>query len=104
MYSNLHIEPLDPVSDLHEDKTSLTFHWDPPLSLDLTNANPDIAFCVDVYNITCGKRDLIASDCNLTEPSYTRHVNGDGYVYEHVFTPRSNVPQASNGTSLSLKG
>lgn len=100
----MYIDPLDPVGDLWENKTTSTLSWTPPPSLDLTNADPDIAYCVDVYNITCGKRDHICSGCNLTEPSYTRRVTGDGLIYEHVITPRSNVPEASNGTSQSLKG
>lgn len=92
------------MGDLLENKTTSTLSWTPPPSLDLTNADPDIAYCVDVYNITCGMRDHIISDCSVMEPSYPRHITGDGYLYEHVVTPRSNVPEASNGTSKSLKG
>ena len=98
------IEPLDPVDDLRENETTSTLSWTSPPSLDLTNANPDVAYCVDVYNITCGMRDHIDSVCNVTEPSYTRRIGKDGNIYEHVVTPRSNVPEASNGTSRSLKG
>ena len=98
------IDPLDPVSDLQEDKITSTLSWTSPPSLDLTNADPDIAYCVDIYNITCGTRDHIISDCNVTEPSYTLPSLGIGFIYECVVTPRSNVPEASNGTSRSLKG
>ena len=53
-----------------------------------------------MYNITCGRRDLIISDCNVTEPSYTSDdIAPDGYIYEYTVTPRSNVEGASNGTS-----
>ena len=102
--SHIHVDALDPVGDLWENKTTSTLSWTPPPSLDLTNVDPDIAYFVDVYNITCGMRDHIISDCNVTEPSYTRRVAGDRFIYEHVITPRSNVPEASNGTSQSLKG
>ena len=79
-------------------RVSSTLTWVPPPSLDLTGVDPDIAYCVDVYNITCGRRDLIISDCSVTEPSYTSDVIVDGYIYEYTITPRSNVPGARNGT------
>ena len=63
-----------------------------------------VAYCVEVYNITCGRRNLVISDCNVTEPSYTSDVIMDGYIYEYTITPRSNVPGARNGTSLTLQG
>ena len=79
--------------------------WNAPFSLDLTNANPDIVYCVEVYNITCERRDLIISDCNVTEPSYTSDdIAPDGYIYEYTVTPRSNVEEAKNGTSLTVTG
>ena len=83
---------------------SSTLTWVPPPSLDLTDIDPDIAYCVEVYNITCGMRDLIISNCSVTEPSYTSGVIVDGYIYKYTITPRSNVPGARNGTSLTLQG
>ena len=75
-----------------------TISWSPPFSLDLTNIEPDIVYCVEVYNITCGERDLIVSDCDVTETSYTSNDLLDGYIYEYIVTPRSNVSEARNGT------
>ena len=79
------------------DRNTSTLSWTAPFSLDLTNVDPDIAYCVDIYNITCGRRDLIISDCNVTEPSYSSSAP-DGYIYEYIVTPRSNVEGARNGT------
>ena len=88
---------LDAVKDL--DVENFTIIWRPPFSLNLTNANPDIVYCVDMYNVTCGRKDLIISDCNVTEPSYTSDdIAPDGYIYEYIITPRSNVEGARNGT------
>ena len=83
-----------------------TLSWNPPFSLDLTNVEPNIVYCVDVYNITCGGRELLISDCNVTETSYTSDVIApDGYIYEYIVTPRSNVEGAANGTpSQPLRG
>ena len=94
------------VSNLSRD--SSTIFWTPPFSLNLTGVDPDIVYCVEVYNITCGKRDLIISDYKVTEPmaSYTSDdITLHGYIYEYIVTPRSNVEGARNGTpSQSLKG
>ena len=79
--------------------------WVAPFSLDLTDVDPDIIYCVEVYNITCGRRDLIISDCNVTEPSYiSGYMAPNDYIYEYTVTPRSNVEGASNGTSVTVAG
>jgi hypothetical protein len=86
------------------ERNASTLYWEAPFSLDLTGIDPDIVYCVEVYNITCGKRDLMSSDCNVTEPSYTSDDIMDGYIYEYTVTPRSNVERASNGTSVTVGG
>ena len=97
------IGQLQRVSDLY--RNASTLFWVAPFSLNLTNVDPDIVYCVEVYNITCGRRDLIISDCNVTEPSYTSDdIVPDGYIYEYTVTPRSNVEGARNGTSLTKMG
>ena len=87
-------------------KEGSTLSWDPPFSLNLTNVDPDITYCLDVYNITCGGRELVISDCNVTENSYSSDaIAQDGYIYEYIVTPRSNVQGAQNGTlSQPLRG
>ena len=80
-------------------RSSSSISWTPPFSLDLTGVDPDIVYCVEVYNITCGSGNLIVSDCNVTEPSYTTEdIAPNGYVYEYSVIPRSNVEGARNGT------
>ena len=96
--------PLEAVKQLRKEGPALI--WDPPFSLDLTNVDPDIVYCVEVYNITCGGRELVFSDCNVTENSYTSDtIVPDGYIYEYIVTPRSNVQGVQNGTpSQPLRG
>ena len=85
------------MTEVHKSSSTLT--WVSPFSLDLTGVDLDVVYCVEVYNITCGRRDLIISDCNVTEPSYTSDdIAPDGYLYQYIVTPRSNVPGARNGT------
>ena len=89
--------PLEAVKQLRKEGSILS--WDPPFSLDLTGVDPDIVYCVEVYNITCGGRELFFSDCNVTENSYTSDaIAPDGYIHEYIVTPRSNVQGAQNGT------
>ena len=95
---------MDDVKDLKKQNSTLS--WTPPFSLDLTNVEPDIVYCVEVYNITCRGRELLISDCDVTETSYTSDVIApEGYIYEYIVTPRSNVEGAVNGTpSQPLRG
>ena len=81
-----------------------TLSWTVPFSLDLTNIEPDIVYCVEVYNITCGGRELVISDCDVMESSFTNDALQSGYIYEYTVTPRSNVAGAQNGTSLTITG
>ena len=82
----------------------ITISWSAPPTLDLTNVEPDIIYCVEVYNITCGLMELLVQNCSVTEPFYTNSLLTTGYVYRAIITPRSNVIGAVNGTSASVTG
>ena len=99
----LFIGPLQGVDGL-ERRHEAEIVWEAPFSLNLTNAEPDIVYCVEVYNITCGGRELLISDCDVMETSYTSDVLQPGYIYEYTVTPRSNVEGAQNGTSKNVTG
>ena len=94
--------PLSPPSNLKVNSTIIT--WDPPYSFDLTDVDPDIAYCVEVYDITCGRRTLVDDDCNVTESNFSSSNLVPGYLHETRITPRSNVIGAVNGTSLAVNG
>ena len=87
-------------------RNASTITWEPPFSLDLTGIDPDIVYCVEVYNITCGVDDLVAGDCNVTEPRYVDRRLWQGYIYRITVTPRSNVQGVTvrNGTRLIKEG
>ena len=87
------------------ERNSFTLFWVSSSSLDLTGIDPDVVYCVEVFNITCGRRDLIISDCSVMASNYTLDDIGSEYIYEYIVTPRSNVPGSQNGTpSQSLTG
>ena len=101
MYYNI-IGPLQSVANLK--RRNNTIVWGAPFSLNLTNVEPDIVYCVEVYNITCGGRELLISDCDVMETSYTSDVLEPGYLYKYTVTPRSNVEGAQNGTTKTITG
>ena len=80
--------------------------WVPPFSLDLTTADPDIAYCVDVYNITDGGLVHLSSICSILSPSYTFTVENPDPKdeFEFTITPRNNMEGARNGTSSRIIG
>ncbi len=81
--------------------TSVTLTWDAPFSLDLTTAEPDIQYCVDVYSVPGGQ--LVESTCDIINTNYTFSTsNQDQLVF--AVTPRSNVEGSLNGTSNELFG
>ena len=97
----LHIGPLQNVKYLSRNLD--TIEWGAPFSLDLTNVDPDIVYCVEVYNITCGWSHVI-SDCNVLATNYSSDDLRPGYIYEYTVTPRSNEEGTQNGTSQTIIG
>ena len=90
------------VTDITRNTSTIT--WVPPFSLDLTGVDPDIAYCVEVYNITCGVDDLLVGDCNVTDPHYVDNQLQQEYIYYITITPRSNGQNARNGTNHTKQG
>ena len=85
-------------------RNSSTITWEAPFSLNLTGVDPDIVYCVEVYNITCGVDDLVIGDCNVTEPRYEDSRLQQGHIYRIIITPRSNGRNTHNGTSTTKEG
>ena len=82
--------------------SSSTLTWDPPFSLNLTSVHPDVIYCVDIYNITCGIAEHLMSDCNVAEPYYSFY--GEDDIHKFTVTPRSNVPNSRNGAASFKSG
>ena len=101
MFVLYNIGPLQSVSDFQ--RNGSTIIWEAPFSLNLTNIEPDIVYCVEVYNITC-RRSHVISDCDVMKSRYTNDDLQSGYIYEYTITPRSNVQGALNGTDLEISG
>ena len=94
--------PLASVTGLRLDmvtSTSVTLTWDAPFSLDLTTAEPDIQYCVDVHSVPGGQ--LVESTCDIIDTNYTFSTSDQDQLVFTV-TPRSNVEGSLNGTSSEL--
>ena len=99
---------LEAIVNLTAKLISSTIHlsWLPPFSLNLTTAEPDIVYCVDVFNTTDGEteilRDHLISNCSVFEPYYNYAIDNPGDLLQFIVTPRSNIEGARNGTSKEI--
>ena len=73
--------------------------------MNLTEIEPDISFCVEVYFIDCKDEfTLIIRDANVTTNYYDAGELNPDYTYKIILTPKSNVDNALPGHSTVLKG
>ena len=89
------------MSNINRNGSTIT--WDTPFSLNLTGVDPDIVYCVEVYNITCGEIDPVFVDCSVVDNIITCFCELS-FIYEVQVTPRSNVNRTMNGTVLAITG
>ena len=79
--------------------------WEQPFSLDVTNAEPDVVYIVEMYrlNTTCfDHRHLLLSEFTVFQPYLEFAV--PPFPYEVIVTPRINLEGARNGTSSKYSG
>ena len=86
------------------DLADRTYSWNPSFSIDLTDVEPNVAYCIIIHNITCGSEDFVISDCSLHNTVYISQDIQPHLVYRVEVIPRSNVESARNGTPLSVDG
>ena len=104
------IGQLDPVSNLnltrYEDDSNQTIYhytWEAPFSLNITNIEPDIAYCVHISIVTCPNQEIVTvvDLCNVTVPSYMIQAQ-PGELYKIEVRPRIySDGRASNVTTLT---
>ena len=103
----IHVGQLNSISGIvvsHETKGSILFTWQPPFSLNLTHSEPDVAYCIEIYNKTCEMKHHLLDDCDVFVPRYELSVNRSLDLYEILITPRSNTVSGMNGTLLRYTG
>ena len=80
---------------------SVVYEWEPPFSLNVTNAEPDIAYSVHIYNVTCPMqiRITLLENYTVIEPTFSLTKNFDAEdIYEIEVLARTNLDVALNGT------
>ena len=82
----------------------LTITWDAPFSLDLTDVEPDIVYCVQISNNTCRTRTTLFNNCNILETELNLIGYSQYVLYEVIITPRSNVEGAIDGNPFVIRG
>ena len=67
--------------------SSITLTWQPPFSLDIPNTDPDMTFCVEVYNVSEGERTPMhhLGRCSIVTPHYTIPTNNSGLMLHYQF-------------------
>ena len=97
---------LNGVNNISRTSNSNLISWYPPTSANLTNVEPDITYCLEVYNTTCWSGNLLINLCNLMESYYIydNDVLHPHRTYNFTVTPRSNVEGASNGSAATKEG
>ena len=87
---------------VHSKWSSILLTWTPPFSLDITGVDPDLWYCVEVYNITWGRAPL-TTNCSVYEPQFyltaLNHSPCDLFEFR-IFA----VNAVGNGTVVSVNG
>ena len=69
-------------------------------------AEPDIVYCIDIFNITDGETEgkSLVSNCSVFETHYkfTAENPDSRDLFQFTVTPRSNVEGARNGISKQI--
>ena len=89
---------IEAISNLAVVSTSsaIVLTWQPPFSLNLTTAEPDIIYCIDIFNMIIidgeAEADHLINNCSVFKPFYEFTIeNPDPKdLFQFVVTPRNN--------------
>ena len=87
---------------------SIHLSWEAPFSLNLTTAEPDFAYCVEICRVIAMNNSwreeeslsLISGDCNVSTTGFVYNSTTPDPLdrYKFIIIPRSNIFGAKNGT------
>ena len=84
---------------------SITVSWEAPFSLNLTAAQPNLAYCVEIYLIAVNgsseeEESPVNGDCNVFTTSFMYNSTTPDPLdrYKFIIISRSNILRAKNGT------
>jgi len=87
---------------IYPQQTSILLTWTPPFSLDITGVDPDLWYCVEVFNVTAG-RALFTTNCSVYEPEFEFTVPNPSPCDQFEFRVIP-VNGAGNGNVTTMNG
>lgn len=96
------------ISRIPGNDNHIQYIWQSPFSLNITDVEPDIVYCVSITPVFCS--DSMMSDliheihtCNVTDANYTitNQVNND-QLYRIEVIPRTNLEGGLNGSNIEV--
>ena len=79
--------------------TDIILTWTAPFTLDISNVDPDITYCVDVVNST--SLSTVLSECGITVTEFSFSIPLGRVCDNYTFTVTP-VNRAGNGTAFTL--
>ena len=79
--------------------TDISLTWTAPFTLDISNVDPDITYCVDVVNSTSSS--IVLSECGITVTGFNFSIPL-GRVCDNFSFTVIPVNRAGNGTAVTL--
>lgn len=113
-YNHYTTGQLDRVTNLKRVLTSydpISFTWERPFSLNITNFEPDILFCVSICSLSCStaaadfNSNRVAQNCNVSLTEYELSEPDQDRLYRiEVYSIFNLLPleASSNGTNIEV--
>ena len=79
--------------------TNISLTWTAPFTLDISNVDPDITYCVDVVNSTSSS--IVLSECRITVTGFNFSIPLGRVCDNYTFTVTP-VNVVGNGTAVTL--
>ncbi len=80
--------------------STLTYSWTPPFTLNVNDLDPDIDYCVEVFNLIT--LELLHSECGITITNYSYPIPPVGWCCGLIFTVTP-ISVAGRGAQSSVK-
>ena len=90
-------------------QNGINISWVPPFSLNLTYAEPDVVYCVNVSRVVNETKTHIMTNCSVLGNQFfyrsTDNIPNEQYMYYEVTVfGRSNVIGSLNGCAMTVIG
>ena len=98
------IGPLSGVTNIKRRPQVAELTWNAPFSLNLTDVEPDITYCVKVINKTCNNNNVLINISDVSKPYLEHETLSNADLFNITIIPKSNVLGAQAGLKWSIQG